>query len=213
MVKQKQKLWVQFLTKMLHLKLEVPGALLGLQHQLCFSVFTSKMGKAFKNYYNKHSNESLQSEKKSLTDATQENKIRKSLIEKCLAVPAPPPAPAPVPVTPPPTPKEEEDENRVKTDEELVEMVTRQMLQHQKESQDYYFKWLETLPSTWEKRILDLEFRRKQFNQKRGWSADDQYEVEQIDADIDYCKRKLDALLIEMEEFWTDSEDDCNSDC
>ena len=174
------------------------------------------MGKAFKNYYNKHTNESLQSDKKSLTEATQDNKIRKSLIEKCLAVPAPPPAPAPVPVTPPPTPKIEEeieDENRVKTDEELVEMVTRQMLKYQKESEELYFKWLETLPSTWEKRILDLEFRRKYFNQKRGWSADDQYEVEQIDLDIAYCKNKLEQCLEEMDEFWSDSEDDCDSDC
>lgn len=172
------------------------------------------MGKAFKNYYNKHSNDSLQSEKKSLNDDSQQNQVRRALLEKCLAVPAPPPAPAPV--TPPPTPKSEpEEDTREKTDEELQEIFTRKMRKHQKEAQEYYYQWLERLPSTWEKRIQDLEFSRKQFNQKRGWSANDQYEVEQIDLDIAYCQNRLQEILDEINEFWSDSEDEdeYNSDC
>ena len=163
----------------------------------------------FQHYYNKHSNEALQNARTSLTSDTQANKARTSLIEKCLAVPQPKEVPLPPsePKTPPPTPSS----NEPKTDEELEAFYQNQMIQHQKESYEGYFNWLETLPSTWEKRIQTLEQSRQKYNQKRGWSADDLYEAEAIDSDIAYCKQKLQEVLDDVDEFWSDSDSD--SDC
>ncbi len=165
------------------------------------------MGK-FKGYYNKHSNESLKTSKTSLLDDSNDNKIRRALIEKSLAVPAPPPPPPPKVETPPPTPKAEIVEQRPQTDEELEEFYHQKMVQHYKESEENYYRWLETLPSTWEKRIEYFEFLRQKYNQKAGWSADDLHEVEMIDNDIEYCKRKLKKILDELDEFWSDSDND-----
>ena len=162
------------------------------------------MGRAFKQYYNKHSNNSLKDVQKVITEDTN----RLSLIQKCLQVPDLPPPPPPKVETPPPTPKVEPD--RPKTDEELYEFYQQKMSEHQQESQEYYFQWLETLSSTWKKRIEDLEFQRKKYNQKARWSAGDVHETEEIDADIQYCQRRLQEIL-DNDDFWSDS--DCDSDC
>lgn len=165
------------------------------------------MGRAFKQYYNKHSNNSLKDVQKVITEDTN----RLSLIQKCLQVPdLPPPSPPPKSQeTPPPSPKIEPD--RPKTDEELYEFYQQKMSENQQESEKYYFKWLETLSSTWKKRIEDLEFQRKKYNQKAGWTAEDVHATEEIDADIQYCQRRLQEILDDYDEFWSDS--DCDSDC
>jgi hypothetical protein len=173
-------------------------------------LYLATMGK-FKGYYNKHSNESLKNDKNSLLDDTNENRIRRALIEKSLAVSVPPPAPPPKIITPPPTPKAEIVEDKPKTDEELEEFYHQQMIQHYKDSESRYWEWLETMPSTWEKRILNLNLQRQKYNQKAAWSANDMYEVERIDAELSYCHKELKQILDEVNEFWSDS--DCDSDC
>lgn len=82
----------------------------------------------------------------------------------------------------------------------MMERVNKMMLESQIETykQNLLAEWDSI--SFWEDRIESLERERERYNKKRGWSAEDIAEVDQIDARIKECEDHI-ARIEEVDDF------------
>jgi hypothetical protein len=110
-----------------------------------------------------------------------------------------PPPPIAKPKTPPPTsPKSEaRPEFLEPTPTPMSEAIKKQWRDDMKLSEEAYYSWEASLPSTWEREIERLECERSSYNKKAAWSASDLNRVEEIDEQLKACEEILNRFYDE----------------
>lgn len=128
-------------------------------------------------------------------NSTRSNKSKKSEPES-----------QPEPVPEPPKPEWELVGMTEEDYKAMRERVNKMMLESQIETykQNLLAEWDSI--GYWEHRIETLERNRERYNKKRGWSAEDIAEVDQIDAEIKECENHI--ARIEGEDAFDEYEDE-----
>lgn len=125
-------------------------------------------------------------------------------IEKPVVAPQPPP-PIQRPVTPPISPSAKDRPGFLEPlPSPKAEAFRKAFLADIKKQQEEFLEWESNQAGTWVREIERLERYREKYNKKRGWSAEDLAEVEQIDKQIKECQGILYRL---QEEEWYSGEE------